>query len=232
MDRIASPLELSHHLRKLLAYSEGQEPSRELIAEELSDLADRVARLPAERWLPAEARGKDPLTPEGTDLAIWSYELGGNIYAIGFAGNQSKPYFHTRYRTEAQRSQSIESHAKARRGVMDLKQERQEARKQYKHDFKVGDILVSSWGYDQTNIDYYEVTKIIGEQMVEIREIGKKFTGSSGQQDIVMPDPGKYAGPATRKRVGQGGYVRLTSFSSASKWDGKPDYQTNSMFGH
>ena len=27
-------------------------------------------------------------------------------------------------------------------------------------DFKIGDILYRSWGYDQTNIDFYKITKI------------------------------------------------------------------------
>ena len=36
---------------------------------------------------------------------------------------------------------------------------------------KIGDIFYSSWGYDQTNIDYYMVTKIIGKTFVEIQKI-------------------------------------------------------------
>jgi hypothetical protein len=38
-----------------------------------------------------------------------------------------------------------------------------------------------------------------------------------------------------RKRPGGSGssvYIRLTSFSSARKWDGKPVYQTASGWGH
>ena len=27
---------------------------------------------------------------------------------------------------------------------------------------KVGDVLRSSWGYDQTNVDYYEVVELVG----------------------------------------------------------------------
>lgn len=101
-----------------------------------------------------------------------------------------------------------------------------------KHSLKVGDILVSSWGYDQTNIDYYLVTKLLGSAMVEIREIGKKYVDSETTQDKVMPDVGHITGAPMRKKVGPQGAVRLTSYSSAYPWDGKPDWQTNSAFGH
>lgn len=41
------------------------------------------------------------------------------------------------------------------------------------HGVKVGDIFYSSWGYDQTNIDYFQVIELKGSQMVKIREIAQ-----------------------------------------------------------
>lgn len=188
--------------------------------------------MPRESYLPVEARGSEPFVPEGTDLAVWLYEAAGRFYAIGFAAKQNKPLFHHVYRSESQREQSVKAYADRRRAVTELKQKRQQERREFSHDYQVGDILVSSWGYEQTNIDYYEVTKIIGPQMVEIRKIGKNFIGSHGTSDVVTPDAGHYVSAPMRKKVSQGGYVRLTSFSSARRWDGKPDHQTNSLFGH
>jgi len=43
MDKIASPAELQDSLRKILAYAESENPSREKIASELDALADKVA---------------------------------------------------------------------------------------------------------------------------------------------------------------------------------------------
>jgi hypothetical protein len=43
MDKIASPQDLQAELRRLLAYSQSEKPSREKIAGELRALADRVA---------------------------------------------------------------------------------------------------------------------------------------------------------------------------------------------
>lgn len=186
----------------------------------------------APRWVPQAAQGTDPIRPEGTDLDVWLYDVQGMPYAIGYMGKSGKPLFHTRYRNEAQRAADIERYAEARRTSLRYKEQKKQERREYAHDYKVGDILVSSWGYDQTNIDYYQVTRVIGPQMIEMREIGKEFKGTHGQSDIVVPAEGRFEGPAMRKKVSPGGYVRLTSYSSASRWDGKPDHQTNSMYGH
>ena len=62
------------------------------------------------------------------------------------------------------------------------------------HDLKVGDILYSSWGYDQTNIDFYQVTAV-GVHSVKIREIEQKVVGGSTGSDLVTAEPGKFKGP-------------------------------------
>lgn len=33
---------------------------------------------------------------------------------------------------------------------------------------KVGDIFYMSWGYDQTNVDFYQVTELVGKQSVKV----------------------------------------------------------------
>ena len=43
MKKLASPEELTSELRSLLAYAEGDQPSREKLASDLNGLADRVA---------------------------------------------------------------------------------------------------------------------------------------------------------------------------------------------
>jgi len=56
-------------------------------------------------------------------------------------------------------------------------------------DVEIGHILCASWGYDQTNIDYYKVIRKTAA-MVELRAIGQKFVeASSSMSEYVMPDP-------------------------------------------
>ena len=89
-----------------------------------------------------------------------------------------------------------------------------------KHDLQVGDILKSSWGYDQTNIDYYEVTRLAGKTMVEFRPIKSRLIRESddGRQEVVAPQPSHFRGGAIRRKVQVGdGYVGvdINSYSCA-----------------
>ncbi len=114
----------------------------------------------------------------------------------------------------------------------DAKAERALARKA-PHTLKIGDILYSSWGYDQTNIDYYQVTKVISDHSVQIRPIASKITDhSSDRTDYVVPVKNAFTGPAETRRVTAGNYIRIASYASASLWDGRPKYQTASGYGH
>lgn len=69
------------------------------------------------------------------------------------------------------------------------------------HPLQVGDILRASWGYDQTNIDYYEVTRLVGAQMVEVREIAARAQETGFMSGDSVPAPGQYIGEAKRRRV-------------------------------
>ena len=192
--------------------------------------------MPRESYLPKEARGKDPIVPEGTDLAIWPYESevaeGKKFYAIGFVAKQSKPLFHFNFRNEASRDQYIQKAIADRKAVLKLKEESRQERREFKHEFNVGDILYASWGYDQTQTNWYEITDILGPTMVALREIGGRLSGSERGADYIIPVPGSYKGPVLRKRVSPGHSVRITPSIIAHKWDGKPKYETPSGWGH
>ncbi|MCV5331283.1 hypothetical protein OFC87_24075, partial [Escherichia coli] len=42
----------------------------------------------------------------------------------------------------------------------------------FKNDtVSVGDIFVSSWGYEQTNVTFYQVLSVHGKKTVTVREI-------------------------------------------------------------
>ena len=99
---------------------------------------------------------------------------------------------------------------------------------------KKGDIFVSSWGYDQTNVDFYEIVDVKGK-IVVIREIHKRVTPGSHGSDKVMPIPGNYDGEPMRKRPSYRNgkpSIKMTDYAWAYPWDGKPEDQTASGYGH
>lgn len=53
---------------------------------------------------------------------------------------------------------------------------------------EVGTILVSQWGYDQTNVDFYEVVKAT-KTMVYVQRIEKKCEPVAWLQNGLHADP-------------------------------------------
>lgn len=97
------------------------------------------------------------------------------------------------------------------------------------HDFKVGDILVSSWGYDQTNVQWYQVVGVTPKS-VKIREIQGKVqeTGFMSGESVPIPDAfidNLWFGEQKIARVNPHGWVNITSdgYLTAQKWDGYPE---------
>ncbi len=88
----------------------------------------------------------------------------------------------------------------------------------------VGDIAYSSWGYDQTNIDYYQVVKVSAAS-VWLRPVAAQRTETGWATGTTEPLPGQFTGPAFRRKL-QTGYSRwgvtITSYAGAWPWDGAP----------
>ena len=111
-----------------------------------------------------------------------------------------------------------------------------------RHDIQPGDVFVESWGYDQTNVDAYEVTRVTAH-MVEIQPCRLESVGE-GHSATLRPvpgtarpfDPGPYGPDQTR--VGgvtkRGGAMKkprrsyrgewtltMSTYSNAYLWDGE-----------
>jgi len=240
MDKIASPQDLAAAIHRLITECRGPgRPSRSKIASELRSLADRVAwgrmpTMPRDSYVPKHIRGDKPHVPEGTDLAVWSWEENGKYYGIAFQGKSNKPLWHYAFRSKSERQRQIDESTDSRRATLKRKEDRRKERREFQHGLEVGQVLYASWGYDQTNVDFYEVTAVKGK-MVVVREIAAKTVRSDQTSDYVAPSEGRYIGKPLRRRPGGSGnnvYVKIDSVRSATPYKGKPVYQTNPMFGH
>jgi hypothetical protein len=93
---------------------------------------------------------------------------------------------------------------------------------------KVGDIYVSQWGYDQTNVDYYQVMQVKSKTAV-LAQIGCNKTYTGPMNGTCVPDTSVVGRKAIAKRIlalnEDETYFRLNSFSSAFRWKG----ETNSF---
>lgn len=167
------------------------------------------------------------------------YELEGKPILKVFNNNARNEWKrlveHIRFATDENRTKYIEKYIANIKAHEEAKAERKEARKITVNPAKVGDILVSSWGYDQTNIDYYQVTEVVSRTMVKIREIGySKQDGTSWGSYVVAPAKNCFRGEAMKKKVkkniykGGGAYlITIASYADAWLWDGSDSIMTN-----
>lgn len=147
----------------------------------------------------------------------------GHLAAAGFSGKRDVADFNFRFRNEAERETRIKNHfaqVQAREAYKVLK--RQEAKKG--RGLEVGDFLVSTWGYEQTNVDFYKVTKLVGKTMVELQRVGAEVDRreGNGMSGYKVPTTNPYRGADPIRKVAANGKVKITSYASAYVWDGKP----------
>lgn len=171
--------------------------------------------LPREHQIPD---GATPVTREGVAAVAYSYTArNGKPAALGFSGKRQKPDFRYYFGDEERRDRYVSEWFDDRAKVEAMRRERQDKRKAFQHTLKVGDVLVNSWGYDQTNIDYFEVTAVVGKRMVEIREIGSQSNETLFMQGDSVPAPGHYIGEPMRKLVQEGNAVKIHSWGSYAR---------------
>lgn len=135
---------------------------------------------------------------------VYLFDLHGGLAAKGFAGKAAKPSFFYTFKTPARRWQYIGEWLRSQ----DLSQQSRDARKAEKqafvHSLKVGDILNTSWGYDQTNIEFFQVVRLVAKSMVIVRELAQDSEQTGFDSGSCVPVAGKFIGPELRKRVLEG----------------------------
>lgn len=115
------------------------------------------------------------------------------------------------------------------------KEARKEKARKAAEAVQVGDIFASSWGYDQTNVEFYQVVAKNGQYITvrEIEAVSTYDTWGSGSKVPVKDSFVKnclwnedWNANGKRCKVGPFGYIKITSDGvvTASKWDGEPMY--------
>jgi hypothetical protein len=147
--------------------------------------------------------------------------------AIAYHGKASKHDYHRAYCTEAKRAADtaayFDGQAKRAQIMAEVKTERAQP-----HSCKVGDIFHWSWGYDQTNAEFYQVVAMT-RATVSVRRI------ASTQHDTyawcaghVVAERDHFIEPPVTKRPGicRGEPYLPMPYGWCSLWDGSPVLET------
>jgi hypothetical protein len=164
------------------------------------------------------------------EIYIWtetSKQTGKPKYLVkAFLGKAIKPTSYFQFATTVARSEFIKRLIDNRKSSDESKAERRKARSA-PHALQVGTVLTCSWGYDQTNVDWYQVTKLIGKNTVEVRQIAGMQTQATGwAMGKCIPDIDNFTGDPMIKRVQDNG-IRIASYAFARVWDGLPKAWTS-----
>lgn len=185
----------------------------------------------AVRWFPKDATIVDH--PDGADFGVAAIaEYTKNTVkqcwqVIGYRKTAGKPEFNNLYSVKEQAEEKIQNFFKSINQHSEFVADRRKARNA-PHSFNVGDIIYNSWGYDQTNIDFYEVVRKT-PHFVFIRELqGKSGEGTGPFSGTISACPGMYASDKIEQHAATGTYVTMRH-GCGSKWDGQPKHNS---WGH
>ena len=175
---------------------------------ELSDLQLRRSKYRNQSYI---------LHYEDAALGIEIYiNLAGTV-TQGWSGRKEKSSFHYRFEDPKSTLNFINSFIQK---CSDHAREKEKVRLEKKsatRDLVVGDVLVSSWGYEQTNIDYYQVIRLAGKVSVVLQQIAKQSTPHNHTMTgKCTPLLNSFIGDEFTA-IARNGRVKLTSFSSAVK---------------
>lgn len=149
------------------------------------------------------------------------------MYGIAYTKKATRHTWHYRFKDASQCMETAQS-------FLDSLEKRAETRAKAKvdrmkpHTLKVNDILSASWGYDQTNVDFFKVVSTT-KNSVRVVEIGQNLVEMTGDMtETVTADPDNVLSTPKLYRVdARYNSICIKNFIVASPWDGKPKYQSH-----
>ena len=169
-------------------------------------------------------KGATKVTDKKSDAVVYVFTTAKGFPAgVAFHGKAQKPDWRFSFRDQAHLEKRVTEHFAWRQAKADAEKERR-ANDAKPHSIEVGHIFEDSWGYEQTNVDFYQVTRVIGPRTVEVRQIGRDLIEATGSMSgRCMPKLNAFTGEPMVKRVTRG-RITTNTRGGAGLWDGKPCY--------
>lgn len=162
-----------------------------------------------DRWVPSSLN-QHIVNEEGKCEIFFSDEIvGGRFYAIAYMGKGGKPAWNYSFKTKERMMEYIENYITERKVMEMSKKVRQEEKKKRNSEVtvKVGDLFHYSWGYDQTQAEFYQVVEVKGKTAT-LRRISAKSVPNTQAYMCEHVSPMKdhfvdtnYGGETIKKRI-------------------------------
>lgn len=173
------------------------------------------------RYIPENAEARDF---PAASLVAYCYDSERGPAFIAYKGRQSKPARFLAFGSNEHRERSLAELVKQETEREGYKR----ARRETAHGLEIGDILYNEWGYEQTNVSYFQVLRVPSGRSVVLREIEAdriedKPMSMSGKS---TPKPGEFVASSKEQTRRATGFQRVGSGKDyggdLQKWDGTP----------
>jgi len=128
-----------------------------------------MKRFKPERYIPDDSA---PQTFPAAGIVAYIYPLRrGRHGLMVYKGRQSRAALHYSYDTEEDLARALHGYAEAQARREAAKVTARRAQAAAAHGLTVGDVVAASWGYEQTNVNFFQVVRVVSPRTVEVRAI-------------------------------------------------------------
>ena len=176
------------------------------------------------RFTPSRFIPENAHQVEHSGGVVYTYSTNGKLCAVAYRGKRSKADWHYSFRSEERRAEAVRSFFQSLDASAAFQAKRKAERSQ-PHTLQAGTIVYNSWGYDQTNVDFYEVVKATA-RFVWLQPLAAETTETGFMQGRKSAIAGRRFGEIEKHQVSvfAGGQSIHFKHGSGSVWDGQPKF--------
>lgn len=150
-----------------------------------------------------------------------------------------KVLFNYYYSTEERRDAALNEYLKKQLSIIELKEKERQVKKtatanlKASDHYKVGEIIVNSWGWEQTNIEFYAIIEVLPKS-IKVQQVKSEMVEGSlmshGMACDIIPTDKTCGEPfILRLKADRNGSIWICnpqSYYYFHKWDGRPEYRS------
>jgi hypothetical protein len=160
---------------------------------------------------------------------MWGDDATNKCHLYYFRGNSLKPTHYVYSKMESlfnDLNRFIGNRTAIQDSKNKAKQERKEKTESFANEVEVGSIFYTSWGYEQTNVEFYQVVEKTGKK-VGLRELKQEHVNKDGYSSMsshVIALPNQFASNEIQTKILKDGHISFESYRSGYLWGGVPKY--------
>jgi hypothetical protein len=157
-----------------------------------------MKRFKPERYIPTDS-AEQSFPAAGIVAYIYPIRRGRHGLMV-YKGRQSRAALHYSYDNEEALAWALHGYATAQAHREAAKTTARRERATVAHGLSVGDVVSRSWGYEQTNVNFFQVVRVVSPRTVEVRAIAAaqaRAPDPCGMAGYVIPAPNAFLQQST-----------------------------------